>query len=171
MKNDIYLTIHLNARAVKTRIRDRLRQRKFELERLERSFARTPKPAILKLVSTYNDLCTQLQSLIHQRRAPPSAIPPHPIAREGIFLLDVDDEIWQDIGLDNDDHCVEEETHLMREWSVMQEWIPNDLVMPFHLRARAEELLSICVVWKNKVREIPCAWPVKHWGPTNEDLL
>ncbi|KAG1808784.1 hypothetical protein EV424DRAFT_1328684, partial [Suillus variegatus] len=34
--------------------------------------------------------------------APPSAIPPHPIAHEGIFLLDVDDEIWQDIGLNDD---------------------------------------------------------------------
>jgi hypothetical protein len=47
----------------------------------------------------------------------------------------------------------------------------NDLVMPFHLKARAEELLCICVIWRNKVREIPCAWPVESWGPTNEDLL
>jgi hypothetical protein len=38
MKKDLYLTVRLNARAVKTRIRDRLRQRKFELERLERSY-------------------------------------------------------------------------------------------------------------------------------------
>src|ERR1700710_1341562 len=41
MKKDIYLTVHLNARAVKTRIHDRLRQRKFELERLERSYRAT----------------------------------------------------------------------------------------------------------------------------------
>ncbi|KAG1809896.1 uncharacterized protein HD556DRAFT_1428135 [Suillus plorans] len=224
MKNDIYLTIRLNAHTVKTRIRDRLRQHKFELERLERSYRATVnehklrsntqysikrrEPAILKLVSTYNGLCTQLQSLIRQRRAPPSAIPPHPIAHEGIFLLNVDDEIWQDIGLNDDgmhlpawlsdeatrsgiclqlelDRCIEEETRLMRERSVMQEWMlaeweavqtalrdpANDLVMPFHLKARAKELLCICVVWKNKVREIPCAWPVESWGPTNEDFL
>ncbi|KAG2741777.1 hypothetical protein P692DRAFT_20879912 [Suillus brevipes Sb2] len=224
MKNDIFLTIRLNARAVKTHIRDCLHQRKFELERLERSYRATVnehklrsntqysikrrEPAILKLVSTYNGLCTQLQSLIRQRRAPPSAIPPHLIARDGIFLLDVDDEIWQDIGLDNEgmhppawlsdeatrsgirlqlelDRCVEEETRLRRERSVMQEWMlaeweavqtalrdpANDLVMPFHLKARAEELLCICVIWRNKVREIPCAWPVESWGPTNEDLL
>ncbi|KAG1812684.1 hypothetical protein EV424DRAFT_1473565 [Suillus variegatus] len=209
MKNDIYLTIRLNACAVKTRIRDRLHQRKFELERLERSYRATVnEPAILKLVSTYNGLCTQLVSLICQRRAPPSAIPPHPIAREGIFLLDVNDEIWQDVGLDDDgmhppawlsdeatrsgirlqlevDRCVEEETRVMRERSVMQEWMlaewdaiqtalrdaANDLVMSFHLRAHAEELLSICVVWKKKAQEIPCAWPVKSWGPPNEDLL
>ncbi|KAG1856428.1 hypothetical protein F4604DRAFT_1590299 [Suillus subluteus] len=224
MKNNIYLTIRLNARAVKTHIRDRLRQHKFELERLERSYRATvnehklrmntqhsikrQEPAILKLVSTYNGLCTQLVSLIRQRRAPPSAIPPHPIACEGIFLLDVDDEIWQDVGLDDNgmhplawlsdeatrsgirlqlevDRCVEEETRVMRERSVMQEWMlaewdaiqtalrdaANDLVMSFHLRAHAEELLSICVVWKKKAQEIPCAWPVKSWGPPNEDLL
>jgi hypothetical protein len=47
----------------------------------------------------------------------------------------------------------------------------NDLVMPFHLKARTEELLCICVIWRNKVREIPCACPVESWGPTNEDLL
>ena len=30
-----YLQLHMNARALKQRIRDRLRQHKFELERLE----------------------------------------------------------------------------------------------------------------------------------------
>ncbi|KAG1723154.1 hypothetical protein EDB19DRAFT_1953265 [Suillus lakei] len=212
MKNDIYLTIRLNARAVKTRIRDRLRQCKFELERLlhtntQHSIKRQ-EPTILKLVSTYNGLCTQLVSLIHQRRTPPSAIPSHPIGREGIFLLDVDDEIWQDVGLDDNgmhplawlldeatrsgirlqlevDWCVEEETRVMQERSVMQEWMlaewdaiqtvlqdaANDLVMSFHLWAHAEELLSICVVWKKKAQEIPCTWPVESWGPPNEDLL
>ncbi|KAG1900860.1 uncharacterized protein F5891DRAFT_1188357 [Suillus fuscotomentosus] len=63
---------------------------------------------------------------------------------------------------------------MLAEWEAVQTALrdpANDLVMPFHLRAHAEELLSICVVWKNKVREIPCAWPVEHWGPTNKDLL
>ncbi|OJA16961.1 hypothetical protein AZE42_12579 [Rhizopogon vesiculosus] len=41
MKKDIYLTVHLNACAVKTHIRDHLRQCKFELERLERSYRAT----------------------------------------------------------------------------------------------------------------------------------
>ncbi|KAG1856153.1 hypothetical protein F4604DRAFT_1932010 [Suillus subluteus] len=128
-----------------------------------------------------------LQSLIRQQRAPPSAIPPHHIAHDSIFLLNVDDEIWQDIGLHDDgmhppawlsdeatrsgirlqlelDRCIEEETCLRRERSVMQEWMlaeweavqtalrdpASDLMMPFHLKARTEELLCICVVWKNK---------------------
>ncbi|KAG1819999.1 hypothetical protein EV424DRAFT_1472573 [Suillus variegatus] len=163
MKKDIYLTVRLNALAVKTCIRDHLRQRKFELERLERSYRATinaehklhantqqsikrREPGILKLVSTYNGLCSQLRSLICQRRAPPYAIMPHIIPRDGIFLLDVDDDIWQDVGLDDDtmappawlsddavrngirlqlevDQCVEEEARLMRERAVIQEWM------------------------------------------------
>jgi hypothetical protein len=38
LKADIYLQLRMNARALKTRICDRLRQRKFEIERLERSY-------------------------------------------------------------------------------------------------------------------------------------
>ncbi|KAG2048979.1 hypothetical protein BDR06DRAFT_1070368 [Suillus hirtellus] len=166
MKNDTYLTVCLNARAVKICIQDHLRQHKFELERLERSYRATinaehkirastqysikcREPWILKLVFTYNGLCTQLRSLIHQRRAPPSAVPPRPIIRKGIFLLNVNDEIWQDIGLDEDginppawlsdeatrsgirlqlevDQCVEEETCLMQERTVMQKWMSSE---------------------------------------------
>jgi hypothetical protein len=59
-------------------------------------------PGILKLVLTYNGLCTQLQSLIRQWRAPPSAVPPHIIPCDGIFLLDVNDNIWQDVGLNDE---------------------------------------------------------------------
>jgi hypothetical protein len=103
-------------------------------------------PGILKLVSTYNGLCSQLRSLIRQRRAPHYAVPPHIIPRDGIFLLDVDDDIWQDVGLDDDttmppawlsddvvrngirlqlevDRCKEEEARLMRERAVIQEWM------------------------------------------------
>ncbi|KAG2137449.1 uncharacterized protein EDB93DRAFT_1242269 [Suillus bovinus] len=47
MKNNIYLTICLNAHAVKTRIRDHLHQRKFELERLERSYRATVNDTLL----------------------------------------------------------------------------------------------------------------------------
>jgi hypothetical protein len=41
LKDNEFLRVKLNARAVKTRLRDRLRQRKFELERLERSYRQT----------------------------------------------------------------------------------------------------------------------------------
>jgi hypothetical protein len=39
--NSAFLRVRMNARALKHRIRDRLRHRKFELERLERSYWHT----------------------------------------------------------------------------------------------------------------------------------
>ncbi|KAG2067450.1 hypothetical protein BDR04DRAFT_958869, partial [Suillus decipiens] len=196
MKNNTYLTVHLNAHAVKICIWDCLHQCKFELERLERSTSHVfsvehkirastqcsikhQEPEVLKLVSTYNGLCAQLQSLIRQWRAPPSAVPPCPIIHEGIFLLDINNEdginppAWlldeatrSGIRLQLEvNWCVEEETHLMREWTVMQEWMfaeweviqtvlrdaVDDLVMSFHMQAHTDKLLHICVVWKKKV--------------------
>ncbi|KAG1803292.1 uncharacterized protein BJ212DRAFT_1449924 [Suillus subaureus] len=199
MKKDVYLTARLNARTVKTRIQDRLRQRKFKLERLERSYRasinaeklhantqhsiKRHKPGILKLVSTYNGL------------APPFAIPPHSILHDGIFQLDVDDNIWQDIGLDNAtvnppvwlsdeairngiqlqlevDHCFKEEAQLMRKWSVMQEWMLMEWEGIQDALSNADELANICVVWRRKVQCIPCAWSVvDSWGPSDEVLL
>jgi hypothetical protein len=41
LRSNAYLRIRMNARAVKTRLRDRLRSRKFEIEKLERSYRRT----------------------------------------------------------------------------------------------------------------------------------
>lgn len=41
LKNNAFLRTRMNALAIKVRLRDKLRQRKFELERLERSYRRT----------------------------------------------------------------------------------------------------------------------------------
>lgn len=41
MKKDKYLVTRMNALALKECLRDRLRQRKFEMERLERNYRRT----------------------------------------------------------------------------------------------------------------------------------
>ena len=38
LKDDIFLQMKVNARAVKTQLRERLRQRKFELDRFERTY-------------------------------------------------------------------------------------------------------------------------------------
>ncbi|KAG2123852.1 hypothetical protein DEU56DRAFT_917259 [Suillus clintonianus] len=192
MKKDTYLTVRLNALAIKTRIHDRLRQRKIELERLERSYRAT----------------VNAERKLH-RRAPRSAVPPHIIPRNGIFQLDIDDDIWQDVGLDDDtlnppawlsndmvrngirlqlevDRCNEEEAQLTWERAVIQEWMlaewdstqtalhkaVADPVMFFHLRSRTDELLDICVIWKKKVQNIPCAWPmIASWGPSDEALV
>lgn len=119
-------------------------------------------PGIVKLSKTYNNLCTQLQALIRQGKAPRNAVAPLPITREGLFKLDVDDEVWQDIGLDepdghlpgwlaNDgvrqgikhvlelDCCEEEATHIMQERCVMQEWMQEEWMQVERVKGRFNE--------------------------------
>lgn len=122
-------------------------------------------PTILKIVSTYNTLCGQLHALIRQRKAPAGAIPPQLISHDGIFQLDVDDEIWQDIGLEDGtadpprwlsdqnvrqgicllldlDRCLEEEGRLKREHCIMQEY----MIMQWTALQRARELAGELLV-------------------------
>ncbi|KIJ18798.1 hypothetical protein PAXINDRAFT_70654, partial [Paxillus involutus ATCC 200175] len=79
---------------------------------------------------------------------PPGVVAPPFILQNGIFQLDVDDEIWQDIGLDDDavdpplwlsdedvhmgirhlleyDRC-EEEARLSWECAILQEWMISE---------------------------------------------
>jgi hypothetical protein len=42
-------------------------------------------------------------ALIRQRKAVCGAVMPHYIPQEGLFELDVDDDIWQDVGLTGDE--------------------------------------------------------------------
>ncbi|KAI6140563.1 hypothetical protein BKA82DRAFT_4331884 [Pisolithus tinctorius] len=152
LHNDCWLQTQTNAQALKVRIRERLRQCKFEFERLEQSSKNSinennlqSHPAISKLVTSYNTLCDELMGMIQLGKAPPGAISPFPIPPKGIFQLEVDSDIWQDVGLAEGcanppswladeavckgirlmlevDHCNEEERRLSREWSALQEW-------------------------------------------------
>lgn len=107
-------------------------------------------PNIQQLARNYNKLCDDMVRLIQERKAPRGAIAPPKIASKGLFALDVDDEIWQDIGLDDEpdanpplwlcdkevregikallehDRCVEEETRLHSECRAMQEWFSEE---------------------------------------------
>ena len=109
------------------------------------SSVKRQEPTIRKLVTTYNKLCCELQGMIRLQRAPPGAIPPLPIPSKGIFELDVDSDIWHDVGLEGCsiepprwladegvrkgirlmleiDRCNEEEKRLSRECTILQKW-------------------------------------------------
>jgi hypothetical protein len=103
-------------------------------------------PRIQRLARSYNKLCAELATLIHQGKAPRNAVPPQHIQTAGLFKLDVDDEIWQDVGLGDDvdgsiprwladeevrvgiknllelDRCKEEEERLHIEKCALQDW-------------------------------------------------
>lgn len=88
--------------------------------------------------------------MIKAKQSPRGARAPHKISTEGLFKLDVDDDIWQDVGLDDTDlssenaipqwlgnedvrkgikallewdRCKEELRRLSYERSAMQEWL------------------------------------------------
>ncbi|KIK66326.1 hypothetical protein GYMLUDRAFT_158025, partial [Collybiopsis luxurians FD-317 M1] len=106
---------------------------------------RQQEPAIAVLVHKYNTYCNKLKCLIDQHKAPQSAIVPKPIDLNNLFNLDVDDNIWLNIGFGYDedtaplfwlsneqvqnsirvlldwDQCAEEQQCLLAESDVMQE--------------------------------------------------
>ncbi|KII84688.1 hypothetical protein PLICRDRAFT_117561 [Plicaturopsis crispa FD-325 SS-3] len=106
-------------------------------------------PGILSLARAYNKLCDELATLIRRRKALPGAVAPTRIAKNGLFKVDVNDDIWKDVGLDDSedgrdgiplwlgsdkvrngirarlevDRCLEEEICLSKECCSMQEWM------------------------------------------------
>ncbi|KAJ8502688.1 hypothetical protein ONZ45_g11521 [Pleurotus djamor] len=118
LKNPFF-TARMNALALKSRIRERLRQRRFELQPLERtphrkaldkhashhtsSAASKREPAILSSVKKFNTLIDEMNSLIRRGKAPARAKVPDKMPLSGLFDLDIDDPIWRDAGL-IDDH-------------------------------------------------------------------
>jgi hypothetical protein len=113
-----FLKKRMNALALKQRLRDRLRNRKFELENVERAYRNTvnhakleahtkqqvkhKEPGIQTLARKYNKLCSDLADMINSKKAPRGAVVPLQIGMDGLFKLDVDDDIWQDVGLTDD---------------------------------------------------------------------
>ncbi|KAG6913885.1 hypothetical protein DXG01_003711 [Tephrocybe rancida] len=164
--NDPFLAARMNALALKQCLCDRLRSRKFELDQLERSFrkqvndqkvdahtaasVKSREPAISKLARSYNALCNTMQQLFDKGKAPRGAICPKQLELKGIFDLDVDDTIWEDIGLEEgmpaaplpwltdedvcvgikamleQDWCLEEEVRLQHECHSMRIWLSEE---------------------------------------------
>lgn len=74
-------------------------------------------PGIAKLAKDYNSLCDKMRVLISKRSAPRNAVAPDPIPLKELFGLDVDDMIWQDVGLDDS-----------ADTGAPPEWLCNDEV-------------------------------------------
>ncbi|KAJ7697062.1 hypothetical protein B0H14DRAFT_2418321 [Mycena olivaceomarginata] len=120
-----FFQLRFDARVKKIRLRNLLRARKFEWERAERSSRRQQasehklrshteaaikrrQPKINNLVREYNKICDAIGDEIRGRRAPARTIPPERIDMRTLYALDVDDSIWQDVGLEDDeDTCTE----------------------------------------------------------------
>jgi hypothetical protein len=116
----------------------------------------TRENSVSSLVAKYNNLVSAINKLIEQGKAPEGAICPKSLDSKGLYALDVDDEIWQDVGLDDEscgvelpgwlvddevrggiravleyDRCLEEEHRLVHERRSLQIWFAGewDLLM------------------------------------------
>src|ERR1700761_107835 len=108
-------------------------------------------PNIGRLVKAYNKLCADISALIRAKKAPRGVVAPLPIPEKGLYQLDVDDAIWQDVGLDDNapggspplwladekvrlgiramlqkDRCGEEAPCLVRERGHLQIWFARE---------------------------------------------
>ena len=107
------------------------------------------------MARNYNKMCIELKELIAKKKAPRGAVAPLPMESAGLFRLDVDDDIWQDIGLTDETDsyeaippwlgdenvregiksllqyrcCQEEEQRLISERISMQQWIREEWVV------------------------------------------
>ncbi|KAJ7587793.1 hypothetical protein C8J56DRAFT_1014557 [Mycena floridula] len=161
-----FLQMRVNALAVKKRLRNKLRLRKLELEAVSQNYrssinakklkthtesqVKRKDPGIQQLVRTYNALCVDLTKAIHLGQGPMNAVVPHLIEKDDVFSIDIDNEIWQDVGLDDDersdiprwlgddqvrsgirtllewDRCQEEKLRLEKEVRGLHQWMHEE---------------------------------------------
>ncbi|KAE9387004.1 hypothetical protein BT96DRAFT_747114, partial [Gymnopus androsaceus JB14] len=72
-------------------------------------------PSIQSLAKKYNILCAKMADLILSNCAPGNAVAPRKIVMKELFSLDVDNSIWDDIGLMDDDDMAEPPLWLCNE--------------------------------------------------------
>ncbi|KAJ7050371.1 hypothetical protein C8F01DRAFT_1092378 [Mycena amicta] len=114
-----YYSAKLSARTLKEHIMHKLTQRKMELDPIERSVHQSSsarkknehaaaaikkrEPTIKKLVKNFNAEQAKIVKLIKQKKAPAGVVAPQQLNEAHIFDLDIDDCIWLDVGLTDDD--------------------------------------------------------------------
>ncbi|KAL0568779.1 hypothetical protein V5O48_013194, partial [Marasmius crinis-equi] len=198
-----FIQHRMNALALKTRLREKLRARKFERDRLERSFrkqlneqkihsqigasVKKRDPGIQELARKYNALCVQMEKLVRTKKAPQGAVAPKPIAMDELWTLDVDDTIWQDVGLtDVDDgkalpqwladeavrtgiramlerdRCREEIERLQHERDALQEWFAEEWHVVLYAIdiASSEDVIHQLELRKRRLLELCATWYV-----------
>ncbi|CAK5275192.1 unnamed protein product [Mycena citricolor] len=191
-----YIQVRMNAAAAKTKLRSCLRQRKFELNRVKYAKLTTHIEDVVKhrdqsikdLCKLYNNLCKQLQELIDLHHAPRNAVAPGPINEKDIWGLDVDADVWLDIGLtDIDqevdpplrmssnsvrkgiqallkrDQCDEEEQRLYHEcralrWWMAEEWDVVGWALQLAGKANEEAVVFQLKLRQSELTKLTAAW-------------
>jgi len=166
LEGNKFLAMRMNALAVKRRLRERVRMRRFEIDALQRHESKQKKdshkltanakaqinrrePTIKNLLKKYNALALKVGEMQLKRAGvPQGAQAPLPIQirADELWDLDVDSDIWNDIGLTDEEEtdlplwladddmrkaiknriesrrCVEEGNRLQKEVLALQSW-------------------------------------------------
>ncbi|EIN10554.1 hypothetical protein PUNSTDRAFT_32083, partial [Punctularia strigosozonata HHB-11173 SS5] len=194
LRKDKFLGRKANALALKTRLRNRLQQRKFEFGRIEQlrhghsserklqghvaNAIAKRESSITTVVRKYNALCSEMTAMIRKGEAPRGAVAPTPIDVSTVWTLDVDDPIWQDTGLLDDekcdssaprwladnsvrkgiramlerDRCQEEMARIYKERATMQFWIREEWAAVEKAREAVGKLESPGMVYQIQIR-------------------
>ncbi|KAJ7447425.1 hypothetical protein FB451DRAFT_1411843 [Mycena latifolia] len=144
-------------------------------------------PNIAKLANSYNKICEEIAALIKAKQAPAGAVAPLPVPSKGLYQLDVDDVIWQDLGLDDqegtpprwlsDDN--EEAPHLKRERKHLQIWFATEWQAVEQAISLSEGMSLSSVPGaeyspprQKSLDRLPFdVTNVPEWGPTRAELL
>ncbi|KIJ30222.1 hypothetical protein M422DRAFT_187417, partial [Sphaerobolus stellatus SS14] len=119
LKRNEFIRLRMNARALKTRIRARIRSQKFERSRLERVYRhqvsrdkdhsqtknllKRGHKAVGKLVNDFNRVVDKMKALKRKGHAPAVVRLPVRLETKKIFRLNIDDNIWDEDGLLDDE--------------------------------------------------------------------
>ncbi|KAF7341286.1 hypothetical protein MVEN_01864700 [Mycena venus] len=168
----------MNARALKLRLRERLRARKFEFNPVEHTCRRLAtddklrahtesaikrrEPTITKIAAEYNKLCAKIAKHIETSQAPRGAIAPLPIPPNGLWQLDVDDAIFQDMGL---------QAIVIFGGLSHLTGFPESDVDKYHLQLHQDKLVRLCATWDKCLPDFGAKMgPLPPWGPSSSQL-
>ncbi|EDQ98859.1 uncharacterized protein LACBIDRAFT_335588 [Laccaria bicolor S238N-H82] len=191
-----FIAARMNTRALKLCLCERLCSWKFELDRIEQSYrnhvneckvhhhledsVKRRDPSIQKLTCDYNNLC--------DCKAPPGSVCPSKIVMKGLFALDVNDEIWQDAGLEDSLDGATTDPPLwlcddlvrsgIQEWNVTcsaydntaSHHVLDSLELRYQLQLRKDELLHVLSIWKKSLQSLPADTVIPAWGPTDDEI-
>lgn len=111
------------------------------------------------LADRYNKACAEMAQMMRKRHVPRNAVCPEPIPMDKLFSLDVDDAIWQDIGLDESADMNDPPLWLCDE--KVRKGIQGVL-----LRDRCDEEFSRLRSERRNLRE----WFAEEWQIVNDSL-
>jgi hypothetical protein len=178
MKNNKFLQDQVSLLALKKRIREKARSRRFEITALKKhevnkhkdsrkltehakASAKKREPGLKKLVEKYNKGCKELVAQIKKRKFPVGGRALNEINMDHIWELDVDDPIWQDVEVQDDE-----------EFSI-PDWIGDELTCQaicnrVENQCCEEELLRIQIEVKNLQTWLAEEWNILALGMTAE---